>query len=360
MKHDAVYLSRWCEQFAAPYRHPGCGAIVAIATREDLHVERFGVVDAARREPPAPDTLFEIGSITKVFTAVLLARLSLDGRVDPDASINTQVPGFDALPGWITPRALATHTAGVPRIPVPWWRRPFLSPIDPYAGFGARDLMRWAKRHGRRARYPPRRWRPRYSNLGPGLLGFALGCAAGTDYGTALRVEVLKPLGLHDTTLHPDDAQARRFATPHRSAGAPTSAWHFGALAGAGGLRASVLDLVAFARAVIDAPADRGPLAAAIRMTLDVQVPARDARAPAQCLGWSLLPCPRLPLSVHAHDGSTLGSSSALYVLPKRDLAVVVLANRGLGLAGPFAIARSDPLGVIEAIVATADVRRAQ
>lgn len=394
MKHDAVFLERWCEQLAAPYRHPASGVVVAIAQDDDSYLACRGLIgvrgvsgaagsvgsaglaeaaDVERADPPTADTLFEIGSITKVFTALLLAKLALAARIDPDAPLSTQITGFDGLPRWITPRALATHTSGLPRIPVPWWKRPLLSPIDPYAAFGTPELVRWMKRYGRRVSAgwstgaqinrpshrrigrPTRRptHRLRYSNLGVGLLGFALGRVAGSDYGSALRAEVLQPLGLSDTVIDLEEANLRRFATPHRSSGAHTPPWHFDALAGAGALRSSAGDLVRFARAVFASQENRGPLAAAIRATLAVQVPASDPQAPAQCLGWSLLPCPRLPVSVHAHDGSTLGSSSALYVVPGRKLAVIVLANRGLGLGGPIAVARSDPLGIIENLLAT-------
>lgn len=353
MKHDSIFLARWCERLAVPYRHPASAVVVAIATGDDVHVVYDGLIDAAHPHAPTATTLFEIGSVTKVFTAVLLASLALDGRVDLDRPLSTQVAGFDSLARWITPRSLATHTSGLPRIPAPWWAFPFLSPVDPYAAFTARDLVRWMRRYSRRPAVRRPDDQPRYSNLGVGLLGFALGRIAGSDYASALRAEVLRPLALDDTTIELDEARLARFATPHRSNGTPTSAWHFDALAGAGALRSSAADLAAFARAIFAAVNDRGPLAAAIRATLEVQLRAPDARSPAQCLGWSLLPCPRLSLAVHAHEGSTLGSSCAFYVVPRRELAVIVLSNRGLSLSGSLAVARSQPLGIIEEILAT-------
>lgn len=341
----------WSDRFAAPYLHPASGAVVAIVSARDISFRAYGVVDRGRPEPPSQETLFEIGSITKVFTAVLLAKLAADGRVDPHAPIGTIDRAFAGLPEWITPYALSTHTSGLPRVPVTFWKLLFMSIRNPYAEFSGGDLVAWMARY--RPQRSPKQGAVHYSNLGVGLLGFVLGRVAGTTYAEALRAEILAPLGLGDIAMHLSEDQKARLAQPHTTRGKPTPPWDFDALAGCGALRATAADLLRFARAVIDAPKDIGPLHVPIAKSLEVQITRRMSGAPGQCLGWVAMPFQKGEARIFAHDGGTLGSSSVLLVSPDAGVAVVVLANRGMvGLWQQFRIIRSNPLQVLPEIAA--------
>jgi CubicO group peptidase (beta-lactamase class C family) len=345
-----------CDRLAKPYLHRGSGAIIAIATPDTVAYHAYGSVDAVRAEPPSPSTLFEIGSITKVFTAILLARMALNGRIDLDAPIGEIRTEFAGAPRWITPRALATHTAGLPRVPFTVLQLLKLDTRDPYGAFTRPDLVSWIA--GYRPRSAPRTLRaPRYSNLGVGLLGELLAMVSELSYEALIRREVLAPLGLTDTTISLSDDQRSRLATPHRGSKA-TSPWEFKALAGAGALRSTAGDLITFSNAVIEAPRGKGPLHAAISESLEVQVSPPSEKMPSQCLGWIRLPQCALSTRVYFHDGGTLGSASTLFVLPDAGVAVVALANQGLTLWRMIQIARSKPDTILNEIVATAGTRR--
>lgn len=284
--------------------------------------------------PVAPDEiLFEIGSITKVFTSVLLARLAIDGLVGLDQPIAELLPpeigrANPAL-GRITLVELATHTSGLPRLPpdLDTSRRAL---VDPYASYGEERL------HAGLARLEPGgRGRYRYSNLGAGLLGHLLARRAGASYGEAIADRVLAPLGLRDTFVDVPPAEAARFPDGHSwPRGRPVRGWGFRALAGAGALRSSAGDLLRFLRANLDPPA--GNLGDALRLALDVRVHAGPMSLG---LGW------HLDRGRHWHDGGTGGATSHLALDRDRRDGVVVLANAAPSVIG--LLVGRDPVGRI-------------
>lgn len=342
----------WCDRLGSLYRRSHGGVVAAFATEGQAWFRASGVL--SREDPRAPDadTLFEVGSLTKVFTALLLARLVLDGRLGLDTPVAGLLPGLRGVPAWVTPRALATHTAGLPRIPakVLW-----AGPRNPYARFGGEDLEGWMRAW--RPSRPPKPGKPAYSNLGAGLLGHVLGHLAGKPYPEALRDLVLAPLGLHDTGCALDPARAARLAQPHGSWGRPVAPWDFDALAGAGALRSSARDLARFGQAVLAAPRGAGPLAAAINLTLEVQVPGAMAFIPGWALGWVALAERQTGVRVYHHDGATRGSSASFFASPAAGFVLLALSNTKTSLLTSLRQVRLDMNGLLhEAIVGTGAV----
>jgi CubicO group peptidase (beta-lactamase class C family) len=264
---------------------------------------------------PGPDTLYEIGSITKVFTALLLADAVERGEASLDDPVQKHLAGRVAMPVQGTPVTLAhlaTHTSGLPRLP------DNMKPADtqdPYVDYGVASL--YAFLAGHRLRRPPGEYE--YSNLGAGLLGHVLALRTTRGYEDLLVERVLTPLGLPDTriTLSPD--QRRRLAPGHDAALRPARNWDFDVLAGAGGLRSTCRDLLAFARA------SRGGQAGTLGRALSTvqQERARAGGGLAVGLGWHIAG----DGTTRWHDGGTGGYWAWLAVLPDRGLAAVVLAN---------------------------------
>jgi CubicO group peptidase (beta-lactamase class C family) len=113
---------RWCDRLATPYLRPMTSAVAAVATLRSQYFASYGWPAVGAPDTPPETTLFEIGSITKLFTAVLLAKFACDGRIEFDAPIGKICGEFAGLPEWITPKALATHTSGLPRLPFRFWQ----------------------------------------------------------------------------------------------------------------------------------------------------------------------------------------------------------------------------------------------
>lgn len=344
---DRARAAEWCERVSRPYRKRYGGAVAACVTPEDAFFQSYGELSRDRHSPPSEDTLFEVGSITKVFTAILMAKLSLDGRIGLDAPVREHLPGFDNLPDWITPRALSAHASGLPRIPD---GIKIADTGNPYKAINEEALMEWFA--SSKPFLEPKPGAFSYSNLGVGLLGLALGKGHGTDYRTALMREVLEPLGLEDTRIDLNAEQIQRLAPPHRGFGRLTQPWDFDALAGCGALKSTARDLAKFSQAVLAAPRNEGPLAAAIRLTFEIQTAGKKDFIPDACLGWQRLKDKSSGTPVYTHDGGTGGSSSTLFVCPQAQFALLALANTSHGILPTIKLVMSNPAGMLGEIIA--------
>ncbi len=334
--HDIGSLVRQtADRLAA--RH--IGVVVAALAGDAVEIYGAGRTGRGVAQPPDAATLFEVGSLTKVFTALLLASRAGGGAVALDQPLRALLPAGAAVPSRdgreILLRHLASHTSGLPRLPRGLLRRslgdfPEIA-RDPYRHCTAQMLLDGLA--GTRLRGAPGA-RFRYSNLGAGLLGLALATQAGSCYGDLLAAEILRPLGMTQSTADaPAGELADRLAQGHTGRGRPAPPWQMAALAGAGGLRSSAADLVTFARAQLGGAT--GGLAAAIRTShgLEHRVNERlDVR-----LGWFGQELPPDPGGDRYlwHNGQTGGFASYLAVVPERGVAVVVLSNAARSVDGP-------------------------
>lgn len=270
---------------------------------------------------PTADTLFEIGSVTKVFTSLLLAIACLREEVSLETPLHElltegQVPSKDGHP--ITLRHLAHHTSGLPRLPMPWGevaRLELTRHPDPYATVSEAGALAAAERA--RLRRRPGEGRMHYSNLGVGLLGNALVRVAGAaSYDELVRSRVCRPLGMLDTVVARDPEQRSRTAGGHRGR-RPVANWTFPGLAGAGALWSTATDLLTFTRT--QQQPDEHPLTEAFRMT------HRDHGVAGTTLGWMTAKLGERRLLWH--NGGTGGFRAFVGFVPGARDAVVVLAN---------------------------------
>jgi CubicO group peptidase (beta-lactamase class C family) len=275
-----------------------------------------------RARPVDPRSRFEIGSITKAFTGVLLADMVLAGEValDDPLSRHLRYP----RPAWRgrepTLLELATHRSGLPNSPGAVQRRELafaagLRRADPWAGVTREDYDRLASAES------PRRepgGRMRYSSLGVGLLGDALAARAGTSYEELLAERVLRPLGMAQTGVQPAGA----VVPGHSRRGRPRPPLH-DHMPGAGSLRSSAEDMLRFLAACLRPPAERlGPA-----LALAQQPHARLARGAQIGLGWMLVAARRDRPRIVWHNGATWGFRSFAGFSPGSGSAVVVLSS---------------------------------
>jgi D-alanyl-D-alanine-carboxypeptidase/D-alanyl-D-alanine-endopeptidase len=290
-----------------------------------------GTLSAGTAVPPDDRTLYEIGSITKVFTSLLLADAVVRGEVTLETPIARLLPVDVVLPDSagerITLAMLATHTSGLPRIPAEISAIDFL---NPYARYDETDL--WKTLRVVKLDFEPGT-KASYSNLAAGLLGTLLARKAGMSFAELLTARITQPLGMTDTVLTTNAEQRARFAPGFTSAGLPWSHWDFKALAGAGGIRSTTTDMMRFAAAMLR-PADAPePLARAIDLAWERQKLAATTTPGGQALGWMLAGDGK----TRWHNGMTGGFHSALFVNRELGVASLLLSNRstpvGTGLA---------------------------
>ncbi|WP_411082625.1 serine hydrolase domain-containing protein [Streptomyces sp. cmx-18-6] len=281
---------------------------------------------------------YELGSASKPFAGLLLARLVAQGRVRyEDRAADLLAPGLPVHPSVrrITLRHLLTHTSGLPGLPadfypqaVPRWS------TDPYGSYPADRVVRAFLRARPRHR-PGARWH--YSNFAVSVLGHTLAAATGTPWEVLLHQQVLAPLGLAATLLRPGPEGSA--ATGHRRDGTPLPAMDTGGFTAAGAVRSTPLDLLTFLEAHLGAAgASDSPLDPTLTAALaEVRRPLlrRGWRhAHTHTLTWFQHSSPYGPVLFHA--GATLGQQAFLGFRPETGLAVAATATRRVHLKDTF------------------------
>jgi CubicO group peptidase (beta-lactamase class C family) len=295
--------------------------VVGVLEGDKEHVFGFGKWDG---KAPDRGSVYEIGSVTKAFTGILLADRVKAGVVKFDDPVQKHLPD-----GWTLPRRddrditllhLATHTSGLPRMPNGSLAVMLLHPKTPFAHMDEAMLKKGLPdtkfQHAIAAHHE-------YSNLGVGLLGHALAHASKADsYESLLRERVLHPLGLNDTGITLTEGQQKRLIPGHDSKGEPIPNWDFATLGACGALRSTVGDLLQFVKVNAD---PSGPMRDALLMA---QENWRDVRPGAEECGlcWVRFPGPKKEPPRIWHNGQTGGYHAFVGFVPGRG-GVAVLCN---------------------------------
>lgn len=293
----------------------------------------IGLLDAngARRVVSVADvqydgsTIFEIGSITKAFTGILLAEMVERGEVRLEDPVQDLLPKGTVVPSrngrQIRLVDLSTHSSGLPRMPDNF------APADaanPYADYTPELLYAFLRRHQLSRDIGER---SEYSNLGAGLLGHALSLRAGKSYEALVTERILVPLGMTSTrvVLRPEDRA--KLAPGHSPGGSPVGNWDITTLGGAGALRSTTDDMLKFVAANINPPDNA--LGRAIRAA---HVPRASFSDTAKVgLNW-MIQATRFGRTVIWHNGGTAGYRTYAGFDPERRVGVVVLSNRANGV----------------------------
>jgi D-alanyl-D-alanine-carboxypeptidase/D-alanyl-D-alanine-endopeptidase len=302
----------------------GVGIVVGVIDPRGRRVVAYGALEKGDRRPLDGDTIFEIGSITKVFTALLAADMAQRGEVKLDDPIQKYLPPTVKIPGrgakQITLTDLATHTSGLPRMPENF--RP-KDPGRPYVDYTVDALYSFLSSYELRRdigiKYV-------YSNLGFGLLGLGLAQRAGMDYEKLVVTRICDPLGMKSTRATLSESLRQRFAAGHSSDLVTVPEWDIPSLAGAGALRSTANDLLTFLAAMMGYAVN--PLAAAQETALSVRRPT-GAPFMETGLGWDI--DTRGGTEIISKGGATAGYNTFIGYSPKTGVGVVALANTSAG-----------------------------
>ncbi len=286
----------------------GAGIVIGVSEHGVRRVITYGAAKA--------DSLFEIGSISKTFTGLLLAQMAVQGKLDLRDHVRDLLPpGAAAAPAGyeITLLDLATHHSGLPPMP----DNPGPGNVrEKFTNYRASDLYAFIKHHGLGKPTNPQFL---YSNLGFTVLGAALTNRARTPYPDLLRREITGPLGMQDTVISLSPEQRGRFMQGHDAQRHQTPAWDLDAFASAGGIRSTAGDMLTYLEAQLHP--ERAPFRAAL---VESQVPfnyvAGNLRS---ALAWQYDPAD----GVYMHNGATGGFTSFAFFNPRRDFAAVVFLN---------------------------------
>jgi serine-type D-Ala-D-Ala carboxypeptidase/endopeptidase len=289
--------------------HKSDGIVVGVITRKAREIISYGHFDRDDPRVPNGDTLFEIGSISKVFTSLLLSEMVLDGEVKLSDPISKYLPPSVHSPSrngkQITLLDLATHHSGLPREATK-------------SGWDYTSRMYEFLDQYQLTRDPGEKYE--YSNFGVGLLGAILAQRAGTNYETLLRTRITAPLGMTRTAVELTPEMEADFTPGHHGVLYKAPAWSIPALTPAGGIRSTANDLLIFLAANMGII--HSPLRPAMKKMLSVR---RTAGPGSQiALGWHVATDRG---GVICHNGQTDGYHSFMGYDPHRNIGVVVLSN---------------------------------
>jgi CubicO group peptidase (beta-lactamase class C family) len=300
--------------------HQGVGIVAGIIDAKGRRVSAWGNMAKGDQRPVNGDTIFEIGSITKVFTSLLLMDMVQKGEVALSDPVSKFLPPSVKVPERngrkITLQDLSTQSSGLPRLPSN------LKPKDmtnPYADYSVDQLYEFLSGY-----QLPRDVGEKYeySNLGVGLLGHALSLRAGTSYETLVKTRITGPLEMTSTGITLTPEMRARFATGYDGNLKAVPAWDLPTLAGAGALRSTANDMLAFLAANLGYT--QTPLAKAMAAEISIRRPT-GVEGMQIAYAWHILT--KDGHSIIWHNGGTGGFRTFAGFDPQTRIGVVVLSN---------------------------------
>jgi CubicO group peptidase (beta-lactamase class C family) len=328
----ALDLSHWQERLdALADKHGVVGASLAIRHGDDTAEAATGVLNLRTQQPATTDSLFQIGSITKVWTATLVMQLVDEGLLDLDEPIAEHLPDFAVADGevarTVTARQLLSHTSGID------------GDLFLDTGRGDDNLEKYVAAMGKLTQVHPQGATMSYCNSGYSLLGRLVEVLRGSTWDAVLREKLLVPLGLDSAGTLPEEALLHGAATGHvvpPGADGPvvTPQWGIFRSAGPAGLiHMTARDLLSFVQLHLDGGTTSGGArllseqSVAAMQQPQVQIPDPYTLGTHWGLGWILMTWDGRP--VFGHDGATLGQGAFQRTLPDAKLSAALLTNGG-------------------------------
>jgi CubicO group peptidase (beta-lactamase class C family) len=294
------------------------GLSVGVYYQGKDHYYNYGETKAGNMQLPTNHNLYDIGSITKTFTATLLALAVNEGKVNLSSPISRFLPdsvaGNPALKG-ITLMQLSNHTSGLPRIPSNM-QQSVIESNQPYANYDTRDLFSFLKNF-KSIRQPGIKYE--YSNLAVGLLGVILERVYHKPYSDLITKYITKPAKLHQTQIVVKTADTALVAQGYNEMNLAIAPWTFKCMTAAGAIKSSTFDMLNYGKLQLSDDAS-SPLIKAIKLTHEVTYKKDETIG----LGWHFIDAnPKIV----QHSGATGGYRALVCADLEHNMVVVVLTN---------------------------------
>lgn len=308
------------EKFVRPYiqKSATAGIMIAVIDGKQQRKYSYGTITKTDKQlPDASKSIFEIGSVTKIFTSLLLAKEVVDGNMQLDDPISKYLPDSIPFLAWhgypISLMQLSNHTAGLPRLPENIFSTNVVL-ADPYSHYKVDSLFYFLKKY-KVSSQPGVRFS--YSNFGAGLLAVALERYTSKSFEQLVIENICLPLGMKNTSLK--DAGA---VQGYNEKGMPTSYWHLESLAGSGAIRSTLDDMITFMKAQLGS---KNKLTKAIYLTHRITFTDDDQ---SMALGWRIKKGANR--KIFHHSGGTGGFRAFVAFDDKSQKAIVILSNAAL------------------------------
>jgi CubicO group peptidase (beta-lactamase class C family) len=297
-------------------RHNGVGTVVGVIEPAGQRIVVFGRSGAPDGRPLDGETLFQIGSLSKVFVGLLLADMIGSGDVALDDPAQKYLPAGVKLPVRgrpITLLDLSTHRSGLPTMPNNFRLEADPNPVEAYS---VDDLWQFLSNY-QPTRAPGEKFE--YSNLAVSLLGRLLALREGKDYETLLKERVLQPLEMRSTAITLSKAMQARVAPGHSPYLQPLDVWEMKTLQASGSLRSSANDLLRFVAAYLNLRGTR------LDESMALQLRTRSPVDRKMSLGWFISTIG--DREIYTHEGGKTAYRCAVSFDPRARTGVVVLQN---------------------------------
>ncbi len=299
----------------------GLGVAVVVIDGDKTEFFSIGESHIESKRKVNNKTLFEIGSITKTFTATALASMVIEGKVKLDDPVQMYLPKNVQLPiknnKPITLLSLANHSSGLPRLPT---NMPVKNQLDPYADYSIELMYKFLNNHQLEYEVGTKQ---EYSNLGMGLLGHVLALIDNKSYQDMLTSRVLKPLTMKNTFVTVPSNQTNHLSNGHNGELKPTPLWNLNSLSGAGSIKSNIQDMAIFLKRNMDKKQLNEALSLAQTSSFEFQ---------GNNTGLAWIISPSKNGEIFMHDGATGGFSSFIGFNKTTNKGIVILTNTAFNM----------------------------
>ena len=298
----------------------GVGIVVGIVDAKGRRVVSYGSFETDGKRPVDGDTVYEIGSMTKVFTSLVMMDMARHGEIALTDPVAKYLPAEVKMPQrngrQITFEDISMQSSGLPRMPNNMKPKDF---ANPYADYSVAQLYEFLSGYELTrdigSKYE-------YSNLAVGLLGYVLALRAHTDYETLVKGRITEPLGMKSTGITLTSDEKARLAPGHNAQRTTVPNWDLPTLAGAGALRSTANDMLIFLSANLGFT--KTPLAPAMAAMVEKHRPTETTGLEV-AYAWHMLMRKGDPIIWH--NGGTGGYRTFMGYDPKAKFGVVALSN---------------------------------
>ena len=301
------------------------GIAAAVIDENGTHFFGIGRINKKSNDSPDGNTIYEIGSITKVFTSLLLQKMADDGKLNLNDPISKFLPKSVKTPSKngkeITLLDLSAQISGLPRMPDNFRPKDYQ---NPFADYTPEKLYEFLSSY-KLTRDIGEKYE--YSNVGAGLLGHILSLAGKSDYETLVEKYICEPLKMKSTFITFKPEFKKRLAQGYNISGNPVKNWDFSSLAGAGALKSCVNDLITFLKA------NMGLIKSDLYSSmLKIQKRVHDTGIPDLdiAMGWHIWK--KFGKQIIWHNGGTYGYTTFIGFDNESKKGVIVLSNGPQGV----------------------------
>lgn len=316
-------LDKLVDSASRPYAslEVNCGLSIGIIKDGKTYFYEYGETKRGNKQLPNEHTLYEIGSITKTFTATLLADAVNSGKINLDDPVNKYLPDsippiqYEGVPATI--KMLANHTSGIPRMPTNF-DATVTDQANPYSNYDVNHLYSFFK-NLKLTRRPATAYE--YSNAALAALGVILENLYQKSFEALVTEKILKPLGMNETMQFIHEKDSARVAAGYGFQGKYNGPWNEKVFASTGALRSTAADMLRYAQANISC---NDPL---INKDIQLTHTLTWDKSPRVGLVWELPINSTSHFGCLTHGGATGGYTSNIRICPEKQLAIIVLSN---------------------------------